>query len=120
MRKLISITFLLVCSIAFADTPTPYLAGNNATKGTTVVISYETAHGYGTVTLPPGVNKGAPAFPNGELVKNINFVLFGGKVTEQSTCGFVFDQYYNFVNLKFQSTLFNSDGENVTVTCSFN
>ena len=120
MYKIISMLFLMGSSFAFASQPNPYLAVDNGTKATTVVISYETKSGYGTVTIPPGVNKGVPAFPTGEEVKNINFVLFGGKVIDQSTCGFVFDQDYKFVNITLQSTLFTSDGENVTVNCSFN
>lgn len=120
MNKILSILSLIGCSVAFADNPNPYLAIQNGTKATTVVISYETKSGYGTVTLPPGINKGVPVFPDGEEVKNINFVLFGGKIIDQHTCGFIFDEYYKFVNIKFQSTLFTPDGEHVNANCSFN
>ena len=120
MKKIVSTALLLSASLSFAATPNPYLSVNNMTKGATAIVSYETENDSGQLTITPGMNTGIPMFPNGEKVKNINFVLLNGKLIDKSTCGFVFDQLYNSVSIKFEGTMFTPEGENVTATCTFN
>ena len=120
MKKIISAALLLSTSLSFSATPNPYLSVNNTTKGATAIVSYETESGSGQLTITPGMNTGSPVFPNGEKVKNINFVLFNGKLIDKSTCGFVFDQLYNAVTIKLEGTMFTPEGENVTAICTFN
>ena len=123
MNKVISLFLLLSSSFAFAGPGSIKLETNltikNASKSSTAVVSYETRTGSATLTVPPGTIQGSPYQQSGGDVKNINYVLFGGKVIDQSSCGFVFDQLYSRVWINLYSSGSSSEGEDVTVSCSF-
>ncbi len=98
----------------------PYVGvSSNTMKNATLAISYVVKNHTYSQKVKPGQIFGAPTFPNGNQVKNIVLKLKNGYFSKDSTCGFVFGDSYNNVNIKLKGLQFTDKGEEVLATCQF-